>query len=176
MPTESVLLENKRECFDGMRAYHQSEISHANHAITMLLSIAAAMGAIVVAILFPERPPTHVHEIVWGLFVTVVVLAGTIGGTAHIKISADHDVYASFGAEYVRTCTLLGLYAKDPADSERGAVVVPTAIKICGTIGQGKGYRKTQGIIWAFAGALAGITLFFAIVISRAAPFSSSLT
>ncbi|MGV6818648.1 MAG: hypothetical protein ACWA44_15440 [Thiotrichales bacterium] len=33
------LRENKREMFDGMRAYHQSEISHSNHAITMLLAL-----------------------------------------------------------------------------------------------------------------------------------------
>lgn len=67
MPAEAVSRENKRECVDGMRACHQSEISHANHAITMLLVMSAAVGAVVVAILIPEKPPVHVHEIAWGL-------------------------------------------------------------------------------------------------------------
>lgn len=43
VPNDEALRENKREMFDGMRAraYHQSEISHTNHAITMLLAVAA---------------------------------------------------------------------------------------------------------------------------------------
>jgi hypothetical protein len=49
-PSMSDLAKNKREMFDGMRACHESEIHHANHAITMLLAIAAAVGAVVLAL------------------------------------------------------------------------------------------------------------------------------
>jgi len=168
MSFEETLRENKRECFDGMRAYHQSEISHANHAITMLLAMAAAISAVVVAILFPESPPTHVHEIAWGLFVVVTALGSTIAGTAHIKISADHVVYANFGSEYVKTAERLGLYETSSTMTD-GQSVKLDAIKANREIGQGKGYRKTQGIIWAFAGVLAALSLFFALTVSRIA-------
>lgn len=165
MSMEEILRENKRECFDGMRAYHQSEISHANHAITMLLAMAAAVGAVVVAILFPENPPAHVREIAWGLFAVVMILGGTIAGTAHIKISGDHTVYAKFGGEYVLTSERLGLYESRPATTD-GESVMQDAIKTNRNIGQGTGYRRTQGIIWAFAGVLTALSFFFAITIS----------
>lgn len=165
MSMEETLRENKRECFDGMRAYHQSEISHANHAITMLLAMAAAIGSVVVAILFPDNTPAHVREIAWGLFAVAMILGGTIAGTAHIKISEDHTVYATFGREYVLTSERLGLYESGPATTD-GQSVKQDAVKTNRTIGQGTGYRKTQGIIWAFAGALTALSLFFAIAIS----------
>lgn len=166
MPMEEILRENKRECFDGMRAYHQSEISHANHAITMLLAMATAIGAVVVAILFPDSPPAHVREIVWGLFAVVTIVGSTIAITAHIKINGDHAVYAKLGAEYVRTSERLGLYSSSSA-ATNGRSEEQEAIKENRDIGQGKGYRKTQGIIWAFSGVLTALSLFFAVTISR---------
>lgn len=165
MPMEDILRENKRECFDGMRAYHQSEISHANHAITMLLAMAAAIGAVVVAILFPDSPPAHVHEIAWALFAVVVILGGTIAGTAHIKISGDHAVYANFGAEYMATSVRLGLYESSSTTVD-GQPVTQNAIKTSTNIGRGIGYKQTQRIIWAFAGVLAALSFFFAVTIS----------
>ncbi|PTQ80741.1 hypothetical protein C8R28_10364 [Nitrosomonas ureae] len=160
-PTMSDLAENKREMFDGMRAYHQSEISHAHHAITMLLAISAAAGAVVLAILFPQITPKHVQEIAWGLWVVVSIFAVTVAWTAHIKISSDHQIYARFGAEYVKTCELLGFY--DPVEWS----AQKTSIKTDKKIGQGKGYRKTQAIIWSFAAALIALTLLFALLIGH---------
>lgn len=154
----SDLSENKREMFDGMRAYHQSEISHANHAITMLLAISAAAGAVVLAILFPQTTPNHVLEIAWGLWAVVSLLALTIAITAHIKISGDHKVYARFGKEYVDTCDRLGFYSTDALGNETG-------LKTDRNIGQGTGYRKTQAIIWAFAVVLIVLTFLFAVLI-----------
>jgi hypothetical protein len=156
-PSMSDLSENKREMFDAMRAYHQSEISHANHAITMLLAIGGAAGAVVLAILFPQTAPKHVFEIAWGLWITVSILAVTIAGTAHAKISSDHKVYANFGAEYVKTCELLGFYADSAT----------TSIKSNKQIGQGKGYQKTQMIIWCFAAVLSVLTFAFAVLACR---------
>ena len=154
------LIENKREMFDGMRAYHQSEISHANHAITMLLAIAGAAGTVVLAILFPETPPNHKAEIVWGLWITVTVLALAIAATTHMKVNSDHDVYSKFGREYVKTSKILGFYDKTlsiPGSNEK------TSIKTDEKIGQGKGYKQTLRIIWSFAALLILLTLFFAI-------------
>ncbi|KAF5419393.1 MAG: hypothetical protein C5S44_11155 [Candidatus Methanocomedens sp.] len=158
------LSANKREMFDGMRAYHQSEISHTNHTITMLLAVSGAAGAVVLAILFPQTTPSHVSEIAWSLWITVSVLAVTIAGTAHVKISSDHEVYASFGAEYVKTCEMLGFYEKNvPIDGSDQK----TSIKTNKNIGQGKGYRRTQHIIWSFAIMLIIFTFLFALFACR---------
>lgn len=157
----SDLSENKREMFDGMRAYHQSEINHENHAITMLLAISAAAGAVVLAILFPQVTPNHVSEIAWGLWIVTSVFAITIAVTAHIKISGDHKVYAGFGEEYVRTCELLGFYKRADGSREEAG------LKKNRNIGQGKGYRKTQAIIWSFAIVLIVLTFLFATLVCR---------
>lgn len=162
LPTMSDLSENKREMFDGMRAYHQSEISHANHAITMLLAIAAAAGAVALAVLFPQTPPRHVHEIVWGLWLAVTCFAGTIAWTAHVKINSDHATYAIFGAEYVKTSEALGFYQKgvgpDGTEQEVG-------LKLNRHIGRGEGYRNTQAIVWSFAAVLVMLVLLFAVLV-----------
>lgn len=158
-PTQSQLEQNKREMFDGMRAYHESEISHANNAITMLLAIAGGAGAVVLAILFPHDPPAHIREIAFGLFLFVLLLGLIVAWSTHSKISADHARYAEFGAEYVATSKLLGFYS--------------SGLKTHENIGQGKGYRKTQIIIWAFASALICLTLgfdFYTPLLSRVAP------
>jgi hypothetical protein len=157
----SDLAENKREMFDGMRAYHESEIRHANHAITMLLAIAAAVGAVVLAMLFPQHTPKHISEIAWGLFFITFAFSIAIAVSAHIKITADHRVYASFGREYVKTSTLLGFYKKQVTLDKNGKKK-KEPLKVSQTIGQGTGYRLTQAVIWAFTGVLIVVTLLFA--------------
>ncbi len=157
------LTENKREMFDGMRAYHQSEISHSNHAITMLLSISGVAGTAVLAILFQPTLPVHAQEIAWGLFVVVLAFSLAISITAHIKITGDHKVYSSFGQEYVKTSILLGLYEKEvPMTADKSE-----KLKINKQIGQGKGYQKTQAIIWTFSGILVSLTFLFAILLKN---------
>ena len=158
------LRENKREMFDGMRAYHQSEICHTNNAITMLLSVAGVAGTAALAVLFPQNPPEHLPEMAWGLWLTVTALSLTIALSAHLKINSDHKGYERFGAEYVRTSQLLGFYEKIKIEGGE------TAVKTDTHVGQGKGYRKTQNIIWLFAGVLTVLTLLFAALSSGLKP------
>ncbi len=165
MPDKSALIKNKRECFDGMRAYHQSEISHTHHAITMLLSIVAVVSTVAVAILFPERPSPHAAVIAWGLFIAALILGGTVALAAHIKIKRDHRVYATFGTEYMKTAVLLGFYGDSKELPKSKDEIPQNAIKQSITIGQGPGYRKTQRIIWSFYGALLVLTLMFACTV-----------
>lgn len=162
----SDLADNKREMFDGMRAYHESEIHHANHAITMLLAISAAVGAVVLAMLSEQVTPKHVPVIAWGLFFVTLAFSITIALSAHIKINADHNVYANFGREYVKTSILLGFYEKQVELYENGSKK-QEPLKISQAIGQGKGYRFTQGIIWAFASVLIIMALLFAYFSSQ---------
>lgn len=155
-PNAEDLRDNKREMFDGMRAYHQSEISHANHAVTMLLAIAAAAGAVALALLFPERPVKHLTEIAWGLAFAVTAFAVTIAVTSTIKIGTDHESYRRFGEEYVLTSRLMGFYDQMTIAGKS------VRIKDREDIGHGKGYRKTQAIIWAFTVVLCALTFLFA--------------
>lgn len=143
--------------FDGMRAYHQSEISHSHHAITMLLAIAGAAGAVVLAMLFPEKAPEHLTEIAWGLVIVVTVLALTVAFTTHVKINSDHETYEAYGKQYVLTSQLLGFYEEVEIEGSK------TRIKTEKNTGQGKGYRKTQIIIWAFAAEITLLTFLFAL-------------
>ena len=151
------LKENKREMFDGMRAYHASEISHASHAITMLLAISGAAGAVVLALLFPKTPPNYISQMAWGLFIVISVFAIAVAWTAHLKISGDHEVYKSFGREYVKTSILLGFFDKDVTIDSKSE-----KLKTNEAIGQGEGYKKTQTIIWSFAIVLIIFTFLFA--------------
>lgn len=159
-PDLDSLRENKREMFDGMRAYHQSEISHANHAITMLLAIAGATGAAILAMLFPEKLPEHLTEIAWGLFFVVLLLSVAVAWTSQCKITSDHSTYEAYGKEYVITSKLLGFYDEIRVNGET------KKIKNEEDIGKGKGYQNTQRIIRAFAGLLIILTLLFAILLS----------
>jgi outer membrane protein OmpA-like peptidoglycan-associated protein len=164
-PTAETLRENKRELFDGMRAYHQSEISHANHAITMLLAIAAAAGAVVLAIIFPRENfqrehLQHVSAIAWGLFFIVTVFVSIIWATTHQKINADHGTYERYGIEYMKTSRLLGCYARVNIDGKEDSIKDP-----CWEIGKGTGYRKTQRIILSFAVPLIVLTFLFAFLL-----------
>jgi hypothetical protein len=156
----ATLRENKREAFDGMRAYHASEINHANNAITALLAVAAAVGAAAVAMLFPDHPVAHVRAVAWWFFFGVLMLALVIAATTHIKISGDHVTYERFGDELFRTSKALGLY-----DSRGGAepIKLGTMDKRDKQPGHGRGYRKTQGIVWTFALVLVLLTLLFAV-------------
>jgi hypothetical protein len=156
-PDEDSLRENKREMFDGMRAYHQSEINHSNHAITMLLAIAGAAGAGILAVLFPEKTSEHLTEIAWGLFVVVSVFSFTIAITTHLKISSDHKTYETYGQEYVKTSRLLGFFEDVQIKG------ISTKIKTNDKTGKGQGYRKTQIIIWSFAVELILLSFLFAI-------------
>lgn len=96
----------------------------------------------------------------------VSTLGGAIAIFAHTKISGDHDVYASFGAEYVKTSERLGLYANSCVTLNDGQTIVQPPIKTNRSIGQGAGYRKTQIIIWIFAGVLVLFSLLYAITVS----------
>lgn len=157
-PDKDALRENKREMFDGMRAYHQSEISHSNHAISILLAIAGAAGAAVLAMLFPENPPVHLTEIAWGLFVVVAVLSFTVALTSHLKISSDHERYKDYGTQYMTTGKVLGFF--DEQVQINGQTL---KINTRENIGKGKGYRKTQAIIWSFAAELIFLAFLFAM-------------
>jgi len=157
-------VENKREMFDGMRAYHTSEIAHTQHAIQILLALLAAAATVVVALLFPQTELQQTTLIAWSMTGIVSLCAVGVAFFAHLKISADHRTYANFGREYVATSDALGYYQPLTGSA--------TALKANRNIGQGLGYRWTQLTIWALAAFLFLSTTLFSVLFTW--PISSA--
>lgn len=155
-----LYLEHKREQFDAMRAYHESEISHTNHAITMLLAIAGGAGAIVLATLFPQSPIEHLPAIAFGLLAVVWIFGIAIAWTTSAKIDADHASYRKHGEAYDEARVKLGLIPTMPPQGQ-------------GT-GEGTGYKKTEHIIWTFAALLCVLSLCFVAVVQTIEPHNFS--
>lgn len=141
---QSILEENKREMFDGMRAYHESENKHKADAILMLTAMLAATGGVFAAILAPGFQAESATTVA-----ALLAIAATIGVvwvvlSTNEKIDADHSRYAEFGAEYVQTCKLLGLYSPITSGSHTAT------LKENERIGQGVGYKKTKAVLNGF--------------------------
>lgn len=136
-----VLDSNKREMFDAMRAYHESERGHKTDAMTVLAALFATVGAVFGALVLSEKGVPYA-----GVLAALTAVAATFGvliivAKTNAKIGKDHETYAKFGAEYVRTCDAMGFYGT--------GLVAPEAspIKSDRAIGQGEGYKSTQAII-----------------------------
>ncbi len=166
----TTLDANKREMFDGMRAYHQSELAHKADAISMLKTILTGVGAVFAGVVVPS---TTVPNAAWIAFLTAVAAsAGTylvVAGT-NAKIDADHQRYADFGKEYVQTSQLLGLYDEVTSGTHRAV------LKTSQTIGQGGGYRHSQHILTRFGlfvALLAWVAFAYVMSVPPKAPGAS---
>ncbi len=149
---ENVLLDNKRELFDGMRAYQQSEQVYIKNAVTMLLFISGVVGSFMVKVLLEDSVADRTAT-VWILFVVNLLLSFFVSFITHIKVKSDHHIYANFGEEYVRTCRALGFYDQESP-----------VIKRSEKIGSGKGYQYSLFVIWGFSFLSVLLTFFFAIL------------
>lgn len=148
-----------RGAFDAMRAYHQSEISHKQDAIGMLTTLLTAVGAIFGAIVIPEGSIKYPVVLACATAAVTVALAAVIVLTTNKKIQADHDVYASFGAEYMRACEVLDLYESVPG------IDPPLSVKVKVPIGQGAGYRKTQHIVTSVGASISALATLAAVYV-----------
>jgi hypothetical protein len=137
----SVLEANKREMFDGMRAYHQSEIEHKRDAIEVLKALLAGAGAVYAAIIIPSNKIPYAGWLAAGISAAITFATISIVRSTNAKIARGHLVYQSFGDEYMRTCRLLGLYYA----SDYGEI-----IKQSRAIGRGDGWKSTQNILRSF--------------------------
>lgn len=155
--------ENKRECFDAMRAYHASEIAHKKDAVDILKAILATTIAIygaIIGTLLVEK--VQVPNLGLGLAASVVVIALVAYVTVHFtnkKIDTDNARYEDFQNEYLAERVYLGIendleglgYFLAWSDRHAGA-------KIKGRSASGvrkkqqntTGYGQTKGILLAF--------------------------
>jgi hypothetical protein len=104
---------NKREAFDGMRAYHLSEINHKKDAIDILKTIltteAIIFGGLVAGI---SKGVIHVSDmILLGLSITGISCFSVISivWTTILKINQDNKRYRSYKNEYLKERELIGL-------------------------------------------------------------------
>jgi hypothetical protein len=95
---------NKREAFDGMRAYHQSELSHKKDCIDILKAILTTMlvafGGIL-AVVHSKQLDFDLARSASLLLLCFVALsvAGTVWAT-NTKISQDNARYRRYQSEY----------------------------------------------------------------------------
>lgn len=155
---------NKRELFDAMRAYHDSELAHKRDAIGMLTTLLTAIGAVFAVFIVPSHPIAHAGALAWSIALVAVALAAVIVSSTNRKIAEDHKLYARFGDEYVRQCDALGLF--DTVEMGGGR----KPIKKRARIGHGQGYRHTQRIVRSVGIAIGTLAIFGAIVVQMAEP------
>jgi uncharacterized membrane protein YeiB len=157
---------NKKEAFDGMRAYHQSEIAHKKDAIDLLKQILVS-GALIytglIAALFTNKVPkeaivalSYVLTLIVGLAVFHIVVP------TNKKIEQDHKRYIKYAQEYIITRQIMGI-EKDLI--EHGFVSVWTKYQI----NTKSGYSFTKRIVTTFGFIVFFIALFATLVIYVAA-------
>jgi hypothetical protein len=151
---------NKREAFDGMRAYHQSEISHKQDAITILQTLLTSTiliyGGLIGAIIARELDPDF--GLAAGVFLVLLIGAAVILVVAitNKKIDADNGRYRQFRSEYLAERHLLGL--DDDLKGDASAWSKPTA-----AVG---GYHHTKAILRVFGGLVVGASIVGAIAVA----------
>jgi len=106
---------NKREAYDGMRAYHQSEIAHKGHAVEMLKAILSASilvyGGLFGLVLSQQ---ITLNLIQMAAVLTILInsaIAYSIANITNIKIKNDNIRYCIYYFEYRKERELLGLDA-----------------------------------------------------------------
>lgn len=161
----SLLESNKRESFDGMRAYHESERSHLQNALQMMwrntLPVVVVPNA---ALLIQEDIESHI--VIISSFITLIIaylIVRSIYKSAKEKIIADNSVYNMFGKDYAKTCELLQFL--EPVEINGNNIQIKGWPKGGGP-GTGKGYDLTVKIVRHSAYAFISIPiLYFCIVL-----------
>jgi len=149
---------NKREMFDGMRAFQQSELAHKADVLNFLKSILTGSiivyGFPIVALLKSE---SRVDKDAVGAFalITLIVVCGISAAACYFtnkKIEHGHSRYGDFLSEYARESKWLGLMDStvETADSHTPIKLIQLDVKA------GDGYKETKRLIWVY-GVLVGL-------------------
>ncbi len=147
-PEERTTLENAaKEAFEGMRAYHRSEIDHKRDAIAILTTVLAGNGGLVAA---GFGALGRANGIGWPIiagvavlvFTATIILVQQIMAATQQKIEADGQRYQEFKAQSIAAKKLLGLY--QPITTQHGTETVMKQPM------PGGGKAKTQRILDVF--------------------------
>jgi hypothetical protein len=105
--------QNKREAFDGMRAYHQSEIAHKGHTVevikTLLTVVVSAYGGLIALVLSGKISRCNSIAAAGVFFGCVAFGVCYVIYETNKKIDKDHDSYENNRSEYLAERSLLGI-------------------------------------------------------------------
>ncbi len=163
----SVHEQNKREAFDGMRAYHQSEISHKKDAIdilkTYLTTVVIIYAGLVAGITGKIIDNNYIVLLGWAVALLNGIACWAIIRSTNFKIDKDNRKYNQYRDEYIVERAITGL---ENDLKEHGHVSHWIEAQEEPVI---SGYNYTKKIINWFGITIVAVGLFGAIVISLAA-------
>jgi hypothetical protein len=120
---------NKREAFDGMRAYHQSELSHKKDAIEILKTILTSCILVFTGLLASVYTGLAKVEYVVYLSIAISIITGIaaflIVHTTNKKIDQDNKRYRRYLEEYVAERHILALNDDLEAIGYKSIWIVP---------------------------------------------------
>ncbi len=125
---QRTTLENAaKEAFEGMRAYHRSEIDHKRDAIAILTTVLAGNGGLVAAGFGALSRASSIGwmpiaSIAIVVFAATAILVQKIMTATRKKIEADGARYQEFKAQSIAAKKLLGLYS--PITTEHGTETI----------------------------------------------------
>lgn len=108
---DSLHEQNKREAFDGMRAYHQSEIAHKGHTVevikTLLTVVVSAYGGLIALIVSGKVSRCNGVAAAVMFFACVAIVVYYVVRETNLKIDEDHNRYEDHRSEYLAERRLL---------------------------------------------------------------------
>lgn len=156
---------NKREAFDGMRAYQASEIAHKAHTVdvikTFLTLVVGAYGGLITLILKAELAPDYAKIASGLLLLGIFFVVGYVVYKTNAKIDSDHRSYEAHRDEYLAERRLLEL------DSALSAVG-HTTHWVPRPLNARSGYAYTKNLTFAL-GAIVVLAAVFGSILSVAA-------
>lgn len=151
-------LAHKRESFDGMRAYHMSEIHHKQDAVKFLgglvASAFATYGGILVLVSGGHMQGWAALVLSVLVGVAIAYLAGSVVSVTNKKFISDNSRYEDFRRDYIAEWKILGigpLFKKvEPSETsfwEKSAMKDPQEERESRVT---SGYSKTTAILLVF--------------------------
>ncbi len=155
--------QNKREAFDGMRAYHQSEILHKGHAIEVLKTILTAILTIYVGLAASAVSGQIEKKVIIGtaiiVFIATSVCAILIVWATNRKIDHDNARYEAFREEYRAERRILGLENELQQKGGFSSKWMEAHDR------KASGYSVTKLILNIFAGTLSVVSLVGSVLV-----------
>ena len=168
LPRRQTHEANKREAYDGMRAYHHSEIAHKKDAVdiikTILTTTIILYAGLVGSSVAGEIAVCLALVAAWLIAILVVIGVCTIVIFTNKKIDQDNKRYRKYRDEYVRERQFLGLEQDLSLNGYTSAWVEQQDPNRTG-------YHHTKNILRAFAAivivvALVGVGFVYGVYYS----------
>lgn len=155
---------NKKEMFDGMRAYHLSEINHKKDGIDILKTYLVTLAGVFGGLLASINKGYISNAAIIGLAILIAVInaiaVGLITWFTNQKIMADNGVYNRFLYEHGKERELLGI-----EDDLRTHTDYKSPWQKAEAKSEIKGYSHTIRIMRVFGNSVIAIGVVAALVV-----------